>query len=70
MTLLKPVIGFAAAVTLLFGAELKTETAPLVTHEWGTFTSVANENGDAVESGAVAGPRRPSLFRRPLARGL
>jgi hypothetical protein len=77
MPLLKTAIGLAAAATVLFAAELKTETAPLAAHEWGTFTSVANENGDAVEWAPLLGPpdlpcfvtRSPSI-RKVSARGL
>lgn len=46
---IKTTISLAAAVALLAGAELNTGTAPLITHEWGTFTSVAREDGAAVE---------------------
>jgi len=77
MPLLKTAIGLAAAVTLLFGAELKTETAPLVTHEWGTFTSVAREDGAAVEWAPLLGPGdlpcfvgRAQQIHKALARGL
>ncbi|HXP88980.1 MAG TPA: hypothetical protein VN841_29940 [Bryobacteraceae bacterium] len=56
MPFLKTVIGLAAAAALLTGAELKTGTAPLVTHEWGTFTSVAQEDGTAVEWAPLLGP--------------
>ncbi len=74
---LKTAIGLAAAATVLFAAELKTETAPLVAHEWGTFTSVANENGDAVEWAPLLGPgdlpcfvaRSPVVFKS-VTRGL
>ena len=56
MSLLKSVICLAAAVTFLGGAALKIGTAPLVTHEWGTFTSVAREDGAAVQWAPLLGP--------------
>jgi hypothetical protein len=75
--LLKTVISLAASVTFLIGAELKVETAPLVTHEWGTFTSVARENGAAVEWAPLLGPgdlpcfvTRAQEIRKVALRGL
>lgn len=56
MPFLKTVIGLAAGVVLLAGAELRTGTEPVVTHEWGTFTSVAQEDGVAVEWAPLLGP--------------
>jgi hypothetical protein len=56
MTILKTAIGLVAAVTLLVGAELKIGTDPLITHEWGTFTSVAQEDGSAIEWAPLLGP--------------
>ncbi len=56
MPLLRTAIILAASVNLLVGAELKTGIAPLVTHEWGTFTSVAREDGTAVEWAPLLGP--------------
>jgi len=77
MPLLKTVVSLAVAVTVLVGAELKTGTAPLVTHEWGTFTSVAKENGAAVEWAPLLGPgdlpcfvTRPQEIRKVALRGL
>ena len=77
MPLFKTIIGVAAAVALLAGAELKTGTAPLVTHEWGTFTSVAREDGTAVEWAPLLGPgdlpcfvTRARGIYKSLARGL
>jgi hypothetical protein len=77
MPLLKTVVSLAAAVTFLVGAELKTGTAPLVTHEWGTFTSVAKENGAAVEWAPLLGPgdlpcfvTRAQEIRKVALRGL
>jgi hypothetical protein len=55
MPLLKTVTSLAAAATFLVGAELKIGTAPVVTHEWGTFTSVAREDG-AAEWAPLLGP--------------
>jgi len=43
-------------MTFLIGAELQTGIAPVVTHEWGTFTSVAQEDGTAVEWAPLLGP--------------
>jgi hypothetical protein len=56
MPLLKTAIGLAAGMTLLVGTELKTGTTPFVTHEWGTFTSVAQEDGTGVEWAPLLGP--------------
>jgi hypothetical protein len=77
MTLFKTIIGIAAAVATLAGAELHTGTAPLVTHEWGTFTSVAREDGSAVEWAPLLGPgdlpcfvTRARGIYKSLARGL
>lgn len=56
MSLLKTVVSLAAAVTLLAGTELKIGTLPLVAHEWGTFTSVAREDGSAVRWAPLVGP--------------
>src|SRR5580698_9569176 len=77
MSILKTTIGVAAAVALLAGAELNTKTAALVTHEWGTFTSVASEDGSAVEWAPLLGPgdlpcfvNRSDRVYKALARGL
>jgi hypothetical protein len=77
MPLFKITIAVAAAVALLAGAELNIGTAPLVTHEWGTFTSVAREDGTAVEWAPLLGPgdlpcfvTRGQEFRKWSARGL
>jgi hypothetical protein len=67
-------MGMAAAATLLIGAELNSGSAPLVTHEWGTFTSVAQESGTAVEWAPLLGPadlpcfvvRAPGVFKGTL----
>ena len=56
MPLLRTAIILAASVTFLIGAELQTGIAPVVTHEWGTFTSVAQEDGTAVEWAPLLGP--------------
>jgi hypothetical protein len=77
MPVLKTVTSLAAAVTFLVGAELKTGIAPLVTHEWGTFTSVAREDGTAVEWAPLLGPgdlpcfvTRAQEIRKVAMRGL
>ena len=49
MSFLKMMLGLSAAAVLMPGAELQTPTAPFAAHEWGTFTSVAREDGTAVE---------------------
>ena len=56
MRILTTAIGMTTAAALLFGAELTTGPSQLVTHEWGTFTSVAQENGNAVEWAPLLGP--------------
>ena len=56
MPLLRTAVSLAATLTFLVGAELRTGTAPLVTHEWGTFTSVARADGAAVEWAPLLGP--------------
>src|SRR6266404_514668 len=77
MPVLKTVFSMSIAVTVLVGAELKTGTAPLVTHEWGTFTSVAREDGTAVEWAPLLGPgdlpcfvTRDQQIRKVALRGL
>ncbi len=77
MPLLKTVTTLAAAATFLVGAELKIGTAPVVTHEWGTFTSVAQEDGAAVEWAPLLGPgdlpcfvTRAQEIRKVTLRGL
>jgi hypothetical protein len=56
MPFLRAAISLAASVTLLVGAELKTGIAPLATHEWGTFTSVAREDGTRSNGHRCWGP--------------
>ena len=77
MPLLRTVIILAASLTLLVSAELKTGIAPVVTHEWGTFTSVAREDGTAVEWAPLLGPgdlpcfvSRDRQIRKVALRGL
>ncbi len=77
MPFLKTAFSVAAAVALLAGAELKIGTTPPVTHEWGTFTSVAREDGTAVEWAPLLGPgdlpcfvTRAKEIRKWVARGL
>lgn len=77
MPLLRTVIILAVAVTFLLGAELKTGIGPVVTHEWGTFTSVAREDGTAVEWAPLLGPgdlpcfvSRDRQIRKVVLRGL
>ena len=77
MPLLRTVIILAASMTFLIGAELKTGITPIVTHEWGTFTSVAREDGTAVEWAPLLGPgdlpcfvTRDQQIRKVALRGL
>jgi hypothetical protein len=77
MLFLRTAISLAASVTLLVGAELKNGIAPIVTHEWGTFTSVAREDGTAVEWAPLLGPgdlpcfvSRDRQIRKVALRGL
>jgi hypothetical protein len=77
MSLLKAMLASAAIVTLLVGAELKIESGSFVAHEWGTFTSVADEHGSAVQWATLLGPAdlpcfvtRARDFRKWAERGL
>ena len=77
MTLLKAVFSAAAAAVFLPGADLKVESTPLVAHEWGTFTSVAREDGASVEWAPLLGPgdlpcfvTRGAEIRKVALRGL
>jgi hypothetical protein len=81
MPFLKTVIGLTAGVALgvalLTAAELKTGLEPVVAHEWGTFTSVANDDGSAVEWAPLLGPgdlpcfvTRAQSHQKVLMRGL
>ena len=45
---LVPVVVLAAAATALAAAQAPPTAAGLVVHEWGTFTSIAGEDGQAV----------------------
>lgn len=45
---LTPVIVLVAAAAALSAAQAPPRTADLVVHEWGTFTSIAGEDGQAV----------------------
>ncbi|HEY6341162.1 MAG TPA: hypothetical protein VIY49_06685 [Bryobacteraceae bacterium] len=56
MSLLRALLASAAVVGLLAGAELKMEPGSFLAHEWGTFTSVADEDGSAVEWATLLGP--------------
>ena len=76
MNLLKIAAGVAAAATLI-GAELKTEPSSVVAHEWGTFTSVAREDGQAVAWAPLNGAgdlpcfvERSGIVHKTGARGL
>ncbi|MBC8164858.1 MAG: hypothetical protein H7Y20_03170 [Bryobacteraceae bacterium] len=55
---MKPMSSFAASllfVTPLFAAELRLQPQPVVVHEWGTFTSIASENGNPVQWAPLSG---------------
>src|SRR5690349_13368681 len=55
MQLLK--CSLALALTMpLFAADAIRAAQPFVTHEWGTFTSVAGEDGRAVDWAPLSGP--------------
>lgn len=56
MSLLRTLLCISAAAGLLLAAELKNNTASFATHEWGTFTSVADESGSAVSWAPLVGP--------------
>ena len=56
MPFLKALVGLAAAAFVLNAADLAVSTASLVTHEWGTLTSVTDENGTAIEWAPLLGP--------------
>jgi hypothetical protein len=77
MPFLKALIGMAAAAASLAGADLSIGATPLVAHEWGTFTSVTQEDGTAVEWAPLLGPGdlpcfviRPGAVYKSVARGL
>jgi hypothetical protein len=77
MTLLKAVFSAATAAVLLSGADLRLESTPLIAHEWGTFTSVAREDGASVEWAPLLGPgdlpcfvTRGAEIRKVALRGL
>src|SRR5207247_1875760 len=48
-----PVLVFSAATSLMAGSTVSTEPSDLTVHEWGTFTSVAGEDGSAVDWDAL-----------------
>jgi hypothetical protein len=51
-----PAAAFAATAAVLIAAELRTgPPAGFTVHEWGTFTSVAGEDGNAVEWDVLGG---------------
>lgn len=56
MSLIRALLGSAAIVSLLAAAELKIEPGSFVAHEWGTFSSVADEYGSAVRWATLLGP--------------
>lgn len=62
------VLAFLLVTTALVGAGL-TQSPPstLVVHEWGTFTSVAGQDGRAVEWQPLSGPSDLPCFVRVLA---
>lgn len=75
--LLAALLAFGAIVTQLAGAELNVEPGSFLAHEWGTFTSVADEHGSAVEWATLLGPgdlpcfvTRARDIRKWAARGL
>ena len=77
MSLLKVLLASAVIVTQLAAAELKIESGSFLAHEWGTFTSVADEHGSAVEWATLLGPADLPCFvtrardiRKWAARGL
>lgn len=64
--------GFLAATALLptlWASDIGNRSEALVVHEWGTFTSVANERGEPVEWAPLSGPADLPCFveRRPYA---
>src|ERR1700674_3863 len=56
---MKSIVNFTlvlATGTLLIAAEIhSTQSSDLTVHEWGTFTSVAGEDGSAVDWDALGG---------------
>jgi hypothetical protein len=56
MHVFRAAMALAATFVPLVAADLHPGGAPLVAHEWGTFTSVANENGSAIEWAPLLGP--------------
>ena len=49
MRFLTPVIVLATAAAALTAAQAPPQTPPLTVHEWGTFTSIAGQDGQAVQ---------------------
>src|SRR5215469_10764662 len=77
MPFLRTLVGLVTIAAALAGAGLNVDSAPLVTHEWGTFTSVAREDGTAVEWAPLLGSGdlpcfvvRPGGVYKSVARGL
>jgi hypothetical protein len=70
MSLLK--IAFAVVVVArAFGSDFVPANGSLVAHEWGTFTSVAGEDGNAVQWAPLSGtPDLPSFVRHLSPRNL
>ena len=65
MTLKPMFTGVILAGGLIFAAELIPSHEGVVAHEWGTFTSVAGQNGDPVEWAALSGtPDLPCFVDR------
>ena len=48
-----PVLIMSAATILMAASTVSTEPSDLTVHEWGTFTSVAGEDGSAVDWDAL-----------------
>jgi hypothetical protein len=48
-----PVFVLSAATILMAASTVSTEPRDLTVHEWGTFTSVAGEDGSAVDWDAL-----------------
>src|SRR2546422_836416 len=61
-------VALVAALTTLRGTEVfstgsaENTSVPLIVHEWGTFTSVAGQDGQAVNWEALGGPQDLPCF--------
>src|SRR5437764_13713947 len=60
----------AAPIVALLGADLSSQKDGLVVHEWGTLTSVADTNGEAMTWASLNGPADLPCFVATLGKGV